>query len=443
MTRLLVLSFDPVTDRMPGPAIRAWHLALELAKQHDVTLAGTAGATRRHPSMTVSAVTGPEVDALVAEADAIVAPSSVVRRHPSATTKPLCIDMSVPSHLENLEPRGPAGPAHVAEVAHQVAVINDDLRSGDFFLCASERQRDFWLGSLASLGRVNPATYGHDASLRSLVAVVPFGVDAAPSPPPDRGILRAAFPVIGPDDPVLVWGGGVYNWFDPGSLLTAVDRLRRDRPALRLVFLGMRHPNPEIPEMRVANDLRRESDRLGLTGTTVLFNDDWIPYDDRGAYLAGADVGVSTHLPHIETRFSFRTRVLDYLWAGLPTVLTEGDTLSEEIAAAGVGMAVPPADPNAVASAIDAMLTDPPDRRAVSGFGARYAWSANCGPLLRYADRPWRAPDRTAATAGSEADEPAVPPVTEEIAHVAGEIGRLTARIGRGAARRIKGRTAP
>lgn len=446
MSRVLVLSFDPLTDRMPGPAIRAWNLALQLSERHTVVLAGTAGATRRHPSMTVRAAGHQDVDVLVTEADLVVAPTSVVRRHPAVTARPLCIDMYIPTHLENLEDQGAPDGSHDAAVAHQVAVINDDLRAGDFFLCASERQRDLWLGSLASLGRVNPETYRDDPMLRTLIDVVPFGIDPAPAPERDRSALRQAFPVIGSDDPVVVWGGGVYNWFDPLSLLHAVDRLRGARPALRLVFLGMRNPNPQIPEMRVASELRAESDRLGLTGSTVLFNDGWVPYDRWGAYLAGADVGVSTHLLHVETRFSFRTRVVDYLWAGLPTVLTEGDTLSDEIAAAGLGVAVPPGDPDAIAAGIDAMLTAPPRRDAVAAFGARYAWSAVAGPLLAYADRPRRAADfgsRQRHETGDASHPPPpgneVRPLADEVRRLADEVRRLAARIGRGAVRRLRG----
>ena len=47
----------------------------------------------------------------------------------------------------------------------------------------------------------------------------------------------------------------------------------------------------------------------------MFFNEDWVAYDDRQNYLLEADVGVSTHLDHVETEFSFRTRILDYLWA--------------------------------------------------------------------------------------------------------------------------------
>ena len=398
-SRVLVLCFDPLTDAMPGPAIRSWHLASELAAAgHQVVLAGTAGASRTSPAMDVRAVSGgADLDELVGRCDAVFAPTSVVRRHPVVVTsgKPLCIDMYIPTHLENLEPFGSAGDAeHVAAVEHQVAVINDDLRHGDFFLCASDRQRDFWLGSLASLGRVNPAVYGADPTLRALVDVVPFGVDPAPAPSPN-GLLRRVFPGIGPDDPVLVWGGGVYNWFDPLSLLRAVEALRRGpHPDVRLVFLGMRNPNPGIPEMRMAAATRALADELGLTGRHVFFNEGWVPYDERGAYLADADVAVSTHLAHIETHFSFRTRVLDYLWAGLPMVLTGGDTLSDGVAAAGLGVAVPPGEPGAIADAVHSLLEAPPDRAAVRSYGERYAWANVARPLLRFAADSRPAPDR-------------------------------------------------
>ena len=106
---------------------------------------------------------------------------------------------------------------------------------------------------------------------------------------------------------------------------------------MRLVFLGMRHPNADVPEMRMAVEARRLADELGLTGVHVFFNEEWVPYDDRQNYLLDADVAVTTHLHHVETDFSFRTRVLDYLWAGLPTVATNGDSLADLIEREGLG----------------------------------------------------------------------------------------------------------
>ena len=101
---------------------------------------------------------------------------------------------------------------------------------------------------------------------------------------------------------------------------------------MRLFFLGLKHPNPHVA--RDAHGGARPgalADELGLTGTHVFFNEDWVEYDDRQNYLLESDVGVSTHLDHVETAFSFRTRILDYLWAGLPVVSTAGDALADII----------------------------------------------------------------------------------------------------------------
>ena len=207
---------------------------------------------------------------------------------------------------------------------------------GDFFICASTKQRDFWLGQLSALGRINPQTYDGDETLESLITVVPFGLpDTAPVH--TRDVVKGVVPGIGPNDKVIIWGGGVYNWFDPITLLHAVDLLRRRRPDVRLFFLGLRHPNPEVPEMRMAVAARRTADELGLAGSHVFFNEEWVPYDERQNYLLEADVAVSTHLDHVETAFSFRTRILDYLWGGVPIVATEGDALADIIDAKGLG----------------------------------------------------------------------------------------------------------
>src|SRR4029077_10583123 len=103
-------------------------------------------------------------------------------------------------------------------------------------------------------------------------------------------------------------------WFDPLSLIKAVDLLTRSHSNIRLFFLGMQHPNPSVPEMQMAHRARELADELGLTAKNVFFNEKWVPYAERQNYLLDADVGVSTHFEHIETTFSFRTRILDYLW---------------------------------------------------------------------------------------------------------------------------------
>ena len=92
--------------------------------------------------------------------------------------------------------------------------------------------------------------------------------------------------------------------------------------------------------MAMAEQAVALAEELGLRDRVVFFNDGWVPYAERGRYLLDADVAVSAHFDDVETRFAFRTRLLDCLWAGLPVVTTRGDTLGDAIVAAGAGRAV-------------------------------------------------------------------------------------------------------
>src|SRR5690606_30879015 len=100
------------------------------------------------------------------------------------------------------------------------------------------------------------------------------------------------------------------------------------------------------------------AEQLGILGSGVIFNEEWVPYDERGAFLLEANAGVSTHHTHVETEFSFRTRILDYLWAGLPMVVTEGDSFADLVRAEGRGIVVPAGALDALTDALETVLYD-------------------------------------------------------------------------------------
>lgn len=390
---MVVATGDVLGERVAGPAIRATKIAEVLgAAGHEVEL------------VSVLAETDPRrTDCTLRElerwCDVLVFQGSLLQEHPFLrdSAKPLVADVYDPFHLELLEQARDEGEQRRRDIVHNaVVVLNDQLRRGDFFLCASEKQRDFWIGALAALGRVNTASYDEDETLRSLLAVAPFGLD--PTPPTRTGPgIKGVVEGIGPDDEVILWGGGIYNWFDPLTLIRAVDRLRRRRPRLRLYFMGLTHPNPRVPEMRMSIAARKLAADLGLTGLHVFFNAGWVPFADRANVLLDADLGVSTHLDHAETAYSFRTRLLDYLWAGLPQVATRGDALADLLEAEGLGLTVPPGDIDALAAALDELLADralaarctEAARRVAPGF----SWPLVLDPLVRFCERPRRAPD--------------------------------------------------
>jgi len=400
--KIVIATGETLSARMAGPAIRAWAMADALSAEHDVELVTTGTCTITNPRFSIRSVGLADMRGLERWCDIFVFQGLILStfRWLVDSNKILIADIYNPFHLEQLEQakdQGAEGRART--VSDCTTALNDQLTRGDFFLCASEKQRDFWLGQLSAVGRINPKNYDADETMGSLIAVAPFGVPDQP-PVHNRQALKGVVPGIGADDKVILWGGGIYNWFDPITLLHAIDRLRQRRPDVRLFFLGLKHPNPDVPEMRMAVAARTLSDSLCLTDKHVFFNEGWVDYDDRQNYLLEADIGVSTHLDHVETAFSFRTRILDYLWTCLPIVATGGDTFADLIESRGLGITVPPGDIEALEEALFTLLDD---ESASAACRARLAevmplhtWSRVLTPLVEFCRAPRQAADLAA-----------------------------------------------
>lgn len=397
--RILVITTDILSRQMAGPAIRSFHIAEALSRYHEVKLVSTTRCSLSSTSFECIEASGAILRDLADWSDIIVFQGFVLHENPflSASSKIIVADIYDPMHLEQLEQSKTEAlevrSAHIADVNQ---VINQQLRRGDFFLCASDEQRYFWLGQLAGMGRLNPQNYDRDDSLRSLIDVVPFGLtDSVPRQ--TRPAMKGVVPGISFEDRVILWGGGIYNWFDPLSAIRAVDLLRRRHADVRLFFMGMQHPNPNVPEMIMASKARALADKLMLTDRYVFFNGDWVDYSERHNYLLEADVGISTHFLHAETSLSFRTRILDYLWAGLPIVATEGDTFARLINSEKLGLTVPELDVDALADALEHVLYVEAFRKEctdnVVAVRERFTWNRALQPLVEFCDHAVHAAD--------------------------------------------------
>ncbi|MDO5722977.1 MAG: glycosyltransferase family 4 protein [Flaviflexus sp.] len=395
MTEIAILTLDTFSEKMAGPAIRVWEMARLLAKEHEVTVFTFARADATPTDFRLRAADHVTFHSEIGEPEIIILQGSLLRAFPWLAEREakLVIDLYDPFHLESLGGSREEPLADRQAVLGQlVAELDAQIDAGDFFLCASEPQRSLWLGHLAARGRVNPRTYDDDPSLTRLIDIAPFGIDF-PFPAPTATPLRD-HPGIGPDDPVLIWGGGIYNWFDPLTVIRAVGLAKEQVPNLRLFFLGAGHPHPDMPQMEMARKARELTAEAGLEDH-VFFGEDWVDYAERHNYLADAAAGVTAHFADIETRFSFRTRILDCLWAGLPIITTEGDFFADLVTDKGLGVAVPVEDPVALASAITQVLDH---REAMSErvreVAAAFAWESTLAPLLAYCRDPYVAADR-------------------------------------------------
>ena len=407
MTRILIITGSEIGARMAGPAIRASAMARVLADDgHDVVLATTSTLDSDATASTYRLTSlRPGDDAEFArlehECELIVFQGHAMEQFPllATTDKVVVADAYDPMHLEMLEQgREQSRATWELLVRSRVALLNQQLSRADLILCASDRQRAFYLGQLAALGRVSPTTYEDDPHLERLIAIAPFGIDAEP-PRPSRPATRGVAPGIDDDSRIVLWGGGIYSWFDPLALIRAVNALAARQPRTKLVFLGTKHPGVE-PMGIVMESIQLAKD-LGALGRSVVFNEDWVPFEQRGSFLVEANAGVSTHHAHVETEFSFRTRILDYLWAGLPMVVTEGDTFADLVEKERLGIVVPAGDDEALEEALEKVLYDDAFARAarerVEAVRDRFLWERTLEPLRRIAREPRHAADIEAA----------------------------------------------
>jgi hypothetical protein len=407
---ILVITGDPIGKNLSGPGIRAWNIASELATTHDVTLMTLSELNQVASDgfKLVHVAPGDEKEFKQWEqwADVIVFQGHALELFAGLqnSKKRLVIDVYDPMHFEQLEQsRYLDKKDWTALVAGAAGAMERQFLRGDYFLCATERQKYLYLGQLMTLGRITPDTYESDPNLDNLMGIVPFGMPQEP-PKTTGKAMRGVIPGIGKKDKIILWSGGLYNWFDPFTLIHAVSELSKKHGDVKLYFQGTKHPHPGVPDMPIVDEAKALAESLGILNSNVFFNDSWVPYHERSNYLLEADCGVSTHRDHVETTFSFRTRILDYLWAELPMVVTRGDYFGDLVEAEGLGKSVPAGDVKALTQALEKVLYDEPTheraKKSIATVRQRFYWSTVLEPLVSYVDSVTRGDARAPLASG-------------------------------------------
>ena len=309
----------------------------------------------------------------------------------AAPSIPTVVDLYDPYIVENLHYFAERGD----EVfRHDHATLMTSLRHGDFFLCASEAQRHFYLGLLLAAGRLNPVLFDRDPRLESLLAIAPFGVHAAPD-----SMSRSL------DAPHVLFGG-IYDWYDPVLAIDAVAIARESIPGMPLTFTH--HPNPGMtPQGKLGEAIshtRRHS--YGF----VRF-EQWTPYEGRDAFFEQFAIALLTFPRSVETDLSMRTRVYDFLRAGLPIITSPAPGTDEILLRYSAGSVVDSPDPEDFARELVAIVSDSLRHAAMSSGGRRFVgehqWSRTLEPLRAFCRAP-RTDDTK--TAFAPAPTAAVPP---------------------------------
>jgi len=418
---------------MAGPGIRYYHLSRVLSRYTALTLAvlpqdgqALADLEARLPGVAVMAYTRgawASLQAAAEQADTIILSPYTAREIPELIHLPaaLVMDGYDPLLIEWLTTLPEEDlPAYMEQWSGRMAALFYQYLCADFFVCASERQRFWWLGQLEVAGRINPLTYQQDPSLRGLVDVVAYGLPERP-PEHTRQVVKGVWPGIAPEDVVILWGGGLWPWLDPMTAVRALAQLHPSHPQLKLIFPGTIHPNPDVQAMPVHNtNVYTYATEQGLLDKAIFFGE-WVPYADWPNVLLESDIALSLHHETAETPLAYRSRMLEYIWAGVPIIATRGDATSELLTQYHLGKVVDYHDVDSVAQAILAVLREPSTQYQNNLSQARQTltWEQTAQPLIHFCQNPRRAADRQAAMPGG------VPYYSQLLAQSQAEAARL------------------
>ncbi|GDX10015.1 hypothetical protein LBMAG57_17870 [Verrucomicrobiota bacterium] len=389
---VLVIAYGPPpipgVGKVEGTGLRSWGLAAALAHAvpgSDVTLAIPAWYDL--PSMPAEfagvriARWGHDTLAeLIAEHDMIVASyclgdDSVRIADAVLEHQVLVWDAYVPIHIEVCARRSANRHGEAEAFERDRRIWETCLKRGDYFLCATEAQRLYYMGVLAAIGRINPVTYDDDPFL-----IVPYGIHEAEAVPAKRPCSDL---IATPGAWKILWFGGVYPWFDIGCLLEAVRTLA-EKHAVGLVIVGAKNPFVQHPDFEKCHErMMKMIEDPAIRPLVHLV--DWVPFHERGDWYLDADLICFANQPGMENLLAWRTRVVDYLWTRTPLATNGGDPLSEEMIAAGAAVRVDATDPAALAATLAATLGDATKlaamRKAADAIREKYLWSNAVRPL--------------------------------------------------------------
>jgi glycosyltransferase involved in cell wall biosynthesis len=382
--RVLVGVPGRLSERMSGPGIRAWSLARALSESFEVTAAVSDPPADRRDGVRLVPFTRPRLAREILAHDAVVSACVPPYLLPLAGVRPTLVvsDQYDPVDLEVATL--PDSPATRRTVATNLALMDLHLRYADVVLCANARQKDRIHNQLENLGRAEQPP----------VIELPFGL-GPPPPPPQHQPLRERFPQIRPGDTIVLWWGTAWRWLDPHTAVHALAGLAHTRPDIKLVFVA-HTPNNNHQTMNITEQARDLARDLGLLDQTILFYDDWVPFDQRHEILADADIGLCLHGNTQEAHFSARGRYLDYLWTGLPCILAQGDETGTRFANHGFATLVPPNNPTSVQNAITHYTNHPTAltnaKTASTTLATQYRWETLTQPLTTTLQHPTPTP---------------------------------------------------
>lgn len=229
-------------------------------------------------------------------------------------------------------------------------------RRADYILYASPQQKDYYIGYLSGINKLNPKTY---AGLEKRMFEVPYGVD-----PKEKPVVK----ISPPKEPTLLWYGAFYSWFDAAILVDALLDIKKSVPNFKFLVAGARNPYNQDPGL--INHYNQTVAKLDVLGNTIEYIP-WGPFDERFSTYARASAIISYNHEGVENNFAWRTRLMDYLLADRPILTNGGDPLGEDLIKRKVAFRIEPAT---LQNVFTEAISNPPTDKDFADAVERYSW---------------------------------------------------------------------
>jgi glycosyltransferase involved in cell wall biosynthesis len=349
----------PIGDTLAeGGSLRAWGIAKSLADiGHNVTFIyrdgyqpkGFNGSTAKYGNVSIAIwKPGLKPPNEFVEAEYVVIRHSHAEAnllvHKLTDKQKLIVDCYIPIHVEV------SARESKNKYNEYLQFLNEDSRwleiivRGDYFLYASESQKLYLLGYLAGCLLLNPLTYREIEDRLIKLPYCYFKSDASNKIPTKL------------EYPTLLWYGGLYSWFDIGSLVPGLLQIKKKYKNFKFILAGAKNPyvaDPSIVESYNASMKKLEPIKNFLVE---------IPhqsYDKRFKTYSQASAIVYINKMGLENELAWRTRLVDYILAKKPIITNGGDPLGEDLIEGGLGFKLNLDDPNSLLKVFDnAIKTD-------------------------------------------------------------------------------------
>jgi len=264
----------------------------------------------------------------------------------------LVLDCYVPIYIEVSARDSTDKVTEYSNYSHDIIHYNKALKRGDYFLCANIPQKHMYMGALSALGIINPYSYKTPR-----VLVVPFGVESSidianeRNPYTELGIQKKDF--------TLLWFGGLYPWFNIQPLLNTIKRLSKENKDFKFVIVGGKNPYNQNPDFIKQYDTTYSYFKKNNLINKSVFFVDWVDFSDRINWYRHATVVISINNIGEENIYSWRTRVMDYVWGEIPMLTNGGDPLSDSLLTAGAAIRLESTEEEALYTSLSSIVNKP------------------------------------------------------------------------------------